>query len=588
MSKELMLGNRAIALGAFEAGAVFASGYPGTPSTEIIENFVLFPGVYAEWAPNEKCAYEAAHGASFAGARAFVTMKHVGLNVAADPFVTSAYTGVNGGLVVVVADDPGMHSSQNEQDSRYYARLAGVPLFEPSDQQEAYMMMKEAFELSEKYDTPVLLRSTTRLSHTLGVVEPAGVREEARKEVVRDPSKYVMVPGFARRRRKVLLERLTALKAFSNETRWNNIEWGDETIGIITAGVPYLLVKEVIPDASVLKVGFSHPLPEEKIRQLAREVEVLLVIEELEPVMETEIKAMGINVHGKDLVKRDGELTPEDVAAAVREALKLSSRKTFNLSWKQKEPARDLPPRPPVLCAGCGHRNLFYVLNKMRAVVMGDIGCYTLSVNPPLKSIDTCLCMGAGIGQAHGFSKVAGPDKKVAAVIGDSTFVHSGITGLINSVYNRSNTVIIILDNRTTAMTGHQPHPGTGMTIRGEKTHELNFEELSRACGAGFVKTVDPYDLKETENVLREAFAFEGTSVVIARRPCVLYERVKRQPYYVVEEKCTGCMLCLRLGCPAISKHEDKVVIMRELCTGCGACAQLCRFDAIYQEGDEQ
>lgn len=582
-----MLGNRAIAVGAFEAGAAFASGYPGTPSTEILENFVLFPGVYAEWAPNEKCAYEAAHGASFAGVRALVTMKHVGLNVAADPFVTSAYTGVNGGLVVVVADDPGMHSSQNEQDSRYYARLAGVPLFEPSDQQEAYLMVKEAFEVSERFDTPVLLRSTTRLSHTLGVVEPEGERQEVKREVHRDPGKFVMVPSFARQRRKVLLDRLEALSTFSSTTGWNTIEWGDETIGIITSGVPYLLVKEVIPDASILKIGFSFPLPEEKIRQLAREVEVLLVVEELEPVMETEIKAMGINVHGKDLIKRDGELTPEDVAAAVKQALKLSQRKTYNLSWPQNQPVKDLPARPPVMCAGCGHRNLFYTLNKMQAVVMGDIGCYTLSANPPLRSLDTCLCMGAGIGQAHGFSRAAGADKKVAAVIGDSTFVHSGITGLINSVYNRSNTVIIILDNRTTAMTGHQPHPGTGLTIRGEQTHELNFEAVARACGAEFVRTVDPYDLKETEKALRQAFEFEGTAVVIARRPCILYERVKRPAYYIDKEKCTGCMLCLRLGCPAIARSGEKVIILRELCTGCGACAQLCRFEAIYQEGEE-
>jgi indolepyruvate ferredoxin oxidoreductase alpha subunit len=588
----LLLGNAAIALGAFHAGAKYGSGYPGTPSTEILEHFARFPGVIAEWAPNEKCAYEAAYGASLAGARALVTMKHVGLNVASDPFLTSVYSGVNGGLVLVVADDPGMHSSQNEQDSRHYARLSHAPMFEPADSEEAYLMIREAFTLSEKYDTPVILRSTTRVSHSSSLVKVEEITAEKENEstpYVKDTQKYVMVPSNARRRKEVLLNRLEALKNYSETTPFNFIEWGDTDLGIIASGVAYFYAKEAYPEASFLKLGFTYPLPEKMIRNFTREMDQVLVVEEIDPILEVEIRALGVNVWGKDFLPRIGELTPEIVAEAIARVLKVSRKKVFRIGWTPREFKEEIPSRQPVLCPGCGHRNLFFVLNKLRAKVMGDIGCYTLASNEPLNAIDTCTCMGAGIGEAHGFSRVIGSSngEKIVAVIGDSTFVHSGITGLINAAYNQSNVLIVILDNRTTAMTGHQSHPGTGKTLAGEPTFELNFEEISRACGAGYVKTVDPYNLSETEKVLREAYNTPGVSVVIARRPCVLYERTERGYYIVDFEKCTNCGACLRLGCPALYRREAKVAIDPELCTACGACAYLCRFDAISKmEGD--
>ncbi len=580
----LFSGNEAIAAGAFEANVSLGTGYPGTPATEILENLVLYPGVYAEWCPNEKVAVEVALGASFAGYRALSTMKHVGLNVASDPFVTAVYTGVNGGLVIVSADDPGMHSSQNEQDNRHYARLSYAPMFEPSDPQEAYLMIKEAFEVSERFDIPVLFRTTTRVAHSRQNMSIEGLRKDREPLFVRSAEKYVMVPSNARKRKKDLLIRVRRIKEYSESTDFNFIELNSHEVGIVTSGPAYLYIKECFPEASVLKIGFSYPLPEKLIRKLAQEVELLLVVEELDSIMETEIKSLGINCYGKEFFPADGELTPGIVADGIIKAMTSLKQKSYAIGWTSSERVEKIPERPPVLCAGCGHRNLFYVLKKMRAIVTGDIGCYTLAVNPPLSAMDTCVCMGASIGEAHGFEKVQPEEskKKVVAVIGDSTFVHSGITGLVNAVYNNGKSTIIILDNRTTAMTGHQDHPGTGVTLKGEKTVELDFEKLAKAIGVKYIAVVDPYNMKETEKALREAIEFDGVSLVIVRRPCVLIEKKKKPPYYIDEEKCTGCWVCLRLGCPAISKKGDKAEIESYMCTGCGACEFLCRFDAIH------
>lgn len=588
--KVLLLGNEAFALGAYHGGARFGSGYPGTPSTEILENFGKFPGVIAEWAPNEKCAYEAAYGASLAGVRSIVTMKHVGLNVAADPFVTSVYSGVNGGLVLIVADDPGLHSSQNEQDSRHYARLAYAPMFEPADSQEAYEMVKEAFKLSEEFDTPVMVRSLTRVSHSTSVVEiPQEIEQFKKRDYEKNIEKYVMVPAFARKRKLKVLERFEALKEYSNSCRFNTIEPGDKRLGIIASGVGYYYAKEAYPEASFLKLGFSYPLPEELIKEFKNYVEKVLFVEEVDPILEKELNKEFRLSYGKNVLPDYGELTPDLISKAVKEILKEDEGKTYYFSWNPRPAVEGLPGRNPTLCPGCGHRNLFFVLKKLRKKVMGDIGCYTLAVNEPLNALDTCTCMGAGVGEAYGFSKAIGNEsnEKIVAVIGDSTFVHSGITGLINAVYNKSNILILILDNRTTAMTGHQPHPGTGKTLQGEETFTLDFGVLAKACGAGYVATVDPYDLKETERVLREAMENKGVAVVIARRPCVLYQRTEKGYFYVEEELCTNCGACLLLGCPAIARKKEVVEIITDLCTACGACSYLCRFNAIKKvEGE--
>lgn len=614
--RTLMSGNEAIAAGAFEAGFLFGAGYPGTPSTQILEEFGRYPGVYAEWSPNEKVALEVAHGASFAGVRSLATMKHVGLNVASDPFMTAAYTGVNAALVVIVADDPGMHSSQNEQDSRYYARLGHTPMIEPSDPAECYRFVHVAAEISEQFDTPVLFRITTRVAHSReglqlftslssdddpSIVE---LRKSAIRPLTLSREKYVMVPAYGRKRKAVLLERMSRLREFSETTGLNRLELGSDVLGVITSSVAYHYVKEVFPQASILKLGFSYPLPEKLIRELASHVSTVLVVEEVDPVLETEVRALGIPCHGKNVLPSQGELTPDDVELAIAHLLKdhPTSRyavRGFGADHENALQAREaikiaatFPQRPPVLCPGCGHRTVFYVLRKMRAVVTGDIGCYTLAVGPPLSSIDTCLCMGAGVGQAHGASKAeefaaaVDPERKTSkyvAVIGDSTFVHSGITGLVNFVYNKGNGVILILDNRTTGMTGHQPHPATGRTLQGDETFELDLAVLARAVGATFVETVDAYDMKELESVLRRALEFDGVAVVIARRPCVLILDELPLPYQVNLEACTGCRLCLRLGCPAISWNDEKAEILEHLCTGCGACQALCRYDAIFQ-----
>jgi indolepyruvate ferredoxin oxidoreductase alpha subunit len=589
----LLSGNEAIARGAYEAGVKVAAAYPGTPSTEILEYLAEYEGPHAEWTPNEKVAVEVALGASMAGARAMAAMKHVGVNVAADPIFTASYTGVKGGLVIVTADDPEMHSSQNEQDNRHYAIAAKMPMLEPSDSAEAKAYTKLAFALSERFDTPVFLRTTTRISHatgavTLGDVEPPAVP----LGFVEEPAKWVMLPVNARRRHVLVEERMRALREFAETFEGNRIEWGDRSLGIITAGVAYQYVREAFPDASVLKLGLAHPLPERLVRTFAAGVKRLIVVEELDPIIETHVKALGISVEGKDRIPLLGELNPRIVRQAISgEAAPV------------REPAI-VPNRPPNLCAGCPHRSLFFALNKCKVTVTGDIGCYTLSALPPLKSMDTCVCMGASIGTAFGMEKALGEAArgKVVAVIGDSTFVHSGITGLINVVYNRGFSTVIILDNGTTAMTGAQDHPGTGKTLQAETTHRLDLAALCRAIGVEHVYTVNPHDQETTEAVLRREINRNAPSVIIARASCVLLpeHRAERRPALeVVEELCNGCKACGKLGCPAIEwipltpeeavaagkkpTQKGMVRINRLICDGCNLCPDVCKMRAMVE-----
>ncbi len=574
--KRLMIGNEAIARGAFEAGATVAAAYPGTPSTEIVSNFAGFEGVYAEWAPNEKVALEVGVGSSIGGARTLVAMKHVGVNVAADPLYTFAYTGVNGGLVLISADDPGMHSSQNEQDNRGYGRFAKIPVIEPADSQEAKDFTRMAFDISERFDTPVMLRITTRLAHSQTLVEEGEVQKPELKEYKKNPAKYVMLPGFARGRHVEVEKRMLKLKEFAEETDLNRIEWGEKNLGIITSGVVYQYVKEVLPDASILKLGLSNPLPEKLIESFASEVDRLLVVEELEPVIEEQIRALGIKVEGKELLSIVGEYSPEMLAACLAGE---TAGQSFSLESQ-------IPARPPLMCPGCPHRGVFHTVKKMKLVVTGDIGCYTLGALPPLQGMDSCICMGASIGTALGMEKARGEEfaKKVVAVIGDSTFVHSGITPLIDIVYNQGKSTVIILDNDTTAMTGHQDHPATGLTIRKEPTRKLDIEALVRAIGIKNVRVVDPLNLKELETALAEELARNEASVIIAKRPCVLLEREAAQKrYYVDNELCTGCKLCIKIGCTGIYylDEDKKAVINPNTCVSCGLCPQVCKFDAI-------
>ena len=584
-------GNEAIALAAWEAGVQVASGYPGTPSTEILENLATYEGVYTEWAPNEKVGLEVAIGASFAGVRALATMKHVGLNVAADPLFTAAYTGGRGGLVVLTADDPEMHSSQNEQDNRNYAYAAKLPMLEPSDPAEARAMLLRAFSLSEELDCPVLLRTTTRIAHVKGVVAKAQRQAPARASIAKMPGKFVMLPGHARARRVEVEKRMLATRALAENLPENRLEAGSTDQGFITAGTSYNYVKEAFPEATVLKLGMVWPLPERMIRAFAAQVKELYVVEELDPFLETQIKAMGINCHGKDLIPNRGELN----SFIVRQAIAPDKRELFA--------PLALPMRPPNMCAGCPHRGLFYNLSRIKDVfVSGDIGCYTLGALPPLSAMDSCVCMGASVTVAHGMAKALGQEGagKVVAVLGDSTFIHSGITGLINSVYNASNTTVIILDNRITAMTGHQDNPASGANIKGEPAQALNLEELCRAVGVGRVTVVNPHDIEATRKVLKKELAANETSVVISRAPCVLLpsEIKRRKPVYATDTaKCTGCMACVKLGCPAISwqpltpeeaeakgykkKQKGYSLINEVQCTGCGQCAALCKFAAI-------
>jgi len=575
--KRLMIGNEAIARGAYEAGATVAAAYPGTPSSEILFNFAKFKDAYSEWAPNEKVALEVGVGASIAGARTLVAMKHVGVNVAADPLYTFAYTGVNGGLVIVSADDPGMHSSQNEQDNRGYGRFAKLPVIEPSDSQEAKDFTAAAFDLSEEYDTPVMLRVTTRLCHSQTLVEEGTTRREpVLKEYKKNAPKYVMLPGYARARHIEVEKRLLSLKEYAENSPLNRIEWGDRSIGIITSGVPYQYVKEALPHVSVLKLGIVNPLPEKLIHSFAEQVDRLIVVEELEPVIEEQLKSWGIKLDGKNLFSLLGEYSPELIAEKI---LGEPMPEGYGLD-------KEIPARPPLMCPGCPHRGVFHTLKKKKLVVNGDIGCYTLGALSPLDGMDTCVCMGAGIGMALGMEKARGPEfaEKVVAVIGDSTFVHSGITPLIDIVYNQGTSTVMILDNDTTAMTGHQHHPATGYTIKETPTYKLDLETLVRAVGINHVQVVDPLDLDALEKALDEELQRREPSVIITKRPCALI--VKEKPatkYYVNEELCTGCKVCIKVGCTGIFfvDEDKKARINENACLTCGMCPQVCKFDAI-------
>ena len=582
-NKVLLSGNEAIARGVWEAGVTFGSGYPGTPSSEILPALAKLGDVYAEWAVNEKCALEAGAGASVAGARCIVTMKHVGLNVAADPLFTLAYVGVNGGMVIISADDPHMHSSQNEQDSRNYGRAAKIPILEPADTQEAYEYAKLALEMSERFDIPVLLRPTTRLCHSDGVVA-IGERQRLDRAFApqRDPQKYVMIPAHARARRRSLAERMHRLAEFAETESINREEPGSAEVGIIAAGIAYEYAKDAMPEASFLKLGMSFPLPAERLRRFAASVEKLYVIEELDPFLATEIAALGIKLEPLPESLQLGELNPNRVRAA--------------LAGEDVAPVGDasLAPRPPVLCAGCPHRGVFLMLRKLKAFVTGDIGCYTLGTLPPLGALHTCLCMGAGIGEAHGIDKACGGPADTVAVIGDSTFLHSGITGLLNIAYNNGRATVVILDNSTTAMTGGQEHPATGRTLQGMPARRVDLEQLCRACGVDHVQVVNPRETAVTEQAIRDAMAHEGPSVVIARYPCVLVSRERGKAYVVNDELCIRCGACLRLGCPAISKKAEtpgtetegdrpRPIIDLALCQGCALCVQACPKDAIAE-----
>ncbi len=587
----LLSGNEAIARGGYESGVRVAAGYPGTPSTEILETLVRYSGVYAEWAPNEKVAMDVAIGAAYAGSRAMAVMKHVGLNVAADAFFYAAMTGMEAGLVVVSADDPFMHSSQNEQDNRHYAKFARVPCLEPSDSQEAKELVGVALEISEEFDSPVLLRITTRIAHSYTLVELGERKVEERTEPPSyriDRVKYVMVPANARRRHPIAEERIAELRTFAENFPYNRMEMNGRGLGIVTNGVAYQYAKEVFPQASFLRLGMTYPLPEKMVRDFAAQVERLIVVEELDPFIEEEIRLMGIGVEGKSIFPICGEFDPHLVRqSAIRAGLLPASEA---VETREVEETKGLPMRPPLLCPGCPHRGLFVTTKKLDLVVNGDIGCYTLGFLPPLSALHTCGCMGASIGQAHGVSK-AGIAQKHVAVIGDSTFFHAGLPALLNVAYNKSDTIVIILDNRTTAMTGHQEHPGTGVTLKGEQTKAVAVEDVAKAFGIKRVYTLDPYNLKEVESVLRDCLAADGPAVVISRRECALLPEARKawRPIKVIEERCNGCGLCFGIGCAAIVKSERldektgraKAWIDPLLCTGCEICAQVCARKAI-------
>lgn len=573
---ELLLGNEAVARGAWEAGCTVTAAYPGTPSTEITETVAKYDEIYAEWSPNEKVALEVGVGASFGGARTMVCMKHVGVNVAADALFTASYTGVNGGLVLVVADDPGMHSSQNEQDTRYYARASHVPILEPSSSQEAKDFVKLAFDLSEKYDTPIIVRLTTRVSHSRGLVDLDKRVEVDLKPYTKDIRKYVMMPGMARGRHKVVEAREIKLAADCNGFDINIEEKGDGKIGVITSGLPYQYTKQALPNASVLKLGMVYPLPMDKIKAFAKTVDKLYVIEELEPLIETDLKAAGIACQGKALFTVQGEYSTNMIKKAVL------GQGTGDIAGEA-----ELPVRPPIMCPGCPHRGAYYIIKKLKLVVNGDIGCYTLGALPPLASMDTCVCMGASIGMAHGMEKARGKDfsQQTIAIIGDSTFMHSGVTSLVNVVYNSGNSTVIIVDNRTTGMTGHQDNPVTGFNLKGQPAPEIDLEALSRAIGVTHVETIDPFNLKGFERGLKEALAFDGPSVIISKRECALLDKTKwKKPVHVVTAECIGCKACLKLGCPALVNDGDKVKVDAALCVGCGLCMRVCPTHAIRAE----
>ena len=574
--KQLMLGNKAFARGLYEAGCMVVSSYPGTPSTEVTEEAAKYDEIYCEWAPNEKVALEVAFGASLAGRRSFCGMKHVGLNVAADPLFTASYTGVRGGLVICVADDPGMHSSQNEQDSRHHAIASKVPMLEPADSAEACEFVKKAYELSEEFDTPVIIRMCTRVAHSQSIVDTAERVVPAQIPYEKDTAKYIMTPSNAIKRHPVIEERTERLTEYAENCPFNRVEMGDTRLGIITSSTSYQYAKEVFGEkASILKLGMVNPLPRKLILDFASRVEKLVIIEELDPIIENHCKQLGLVVSGNELIPMEGEFSQNLIAEKL--GVEVPACHTLD---------EQMPGRPPVMCAGCPHRGLFYTLHQNKCTVMGDIGCYTLGSAAPLSAIDMVLCMGASIGSIHGFNKAMEGkcEGKTVAVIGDSTFVHSGMTGLANIAYNQSNSTVIILDNSITGMTGHQQNPTTGYNIKGDPAGKIDLEALVRAMGINRVAVVDPYNLAECDRVLKEELAAAEPSVIISRRPCVLLKYVKtKAPLKVNCDKCIGCKSCMRLGCPAISVKDGKAVIDTTLCVGCGVCSQLCKFGALNQ-----
>lgn len=575
--KQLMLGNAAVARGLYEAGCSVISSYPGTPSTEITEEAAKHDEIYCEWAPNEKVALEVAFGASLAGKRSFCGMKHVGLNVAADPLFTMSYTGVNAGLVIGVADDAGMHSSQNEQDSRHHAFAAKVPMLEPADSAEALEFTKLAYELSEQFDTPVLLKMCTRVSHSQSVVEPGERVVPEPVPYVKNINKYVMMPAMAKRRHPLVEERTRKLTEWAETAPVNRVEMGGTAMGIITSSTSYQYVKEVFGDSvSVLKLGMANPLPVKLIRDFAAKVDKLVVVEELDPIIENHCRMLGLTVSGKDVLPLEDEFSQNLIAQRLGGTVH---------TGKALDEA--IPNRPPVMCAGCPHRGLFYTLNKNRCTVLGDIGCYTLGAVAPLAAMEMTLCMGASVSAVHGFNKALGEkgERNTVAVIGDSTFMHSGMTGLANIAYNQSNSTVIILDNSITGMTGHQQNPTTGYNIKGEPAGKIDLEALCHAMGFNRVRVVDPYNLAECDKTLKEELAADEPSVIISRRPCALLKYVKHKPPLSIDPAaCKGCRACMKIGCPAISMRDGKAHVDATQCVGCGVCEQMCAFGAFRKK----
>ncbi len=571
--KHVMLGNEAFARGAYEAGVKVISSYPGTPSTEITENATKYESMHVEWAPNEKVAMEVACGAGIAGARALTCMKHVGLNVAADPFFTAAYTGVNGGIVAIVADDNGCHSSQNEQDSRFYARSAGVIMLEPSNSQECKDYIKIAYDISEQYDSLVLVRSHTRISHSRGVVSIGEPKEVVVKPYKKNIQKYVAMPAMARRLHVEQEARLNKFCEDSNKLEINKIEKGSDEIGIITSGICYQYVKEAMPEASILKIGSVYPLPKELIKEFASSVKKVYVMEEGEPFIQNQVRLLGIEATGKEYLGIQGEYSTNRI------------KEVFGKEIPEKLDIENAPVRPPLMCAGCPHRAVFHTLKKLKKIVSGDIGCYTLGSLPPTSAMDVCLCMGASISMAHGFAKAGGREmeKDVVAVIGDSTFFHSGITGLINMVYNGCKGTVMILDNRITGMTGHQHNPCTGFNAKGEPAPEIDIKAVCQSIGIKNIVEIDPFELNDLEKLIKEESEREELSVIITKRPCVLIIKPTDLKYCITED-CKKCKKCMEIGCPAIEKQRDDIVIVKERCVGCDLCTRTCPFGAIKED----